>query len=59
MLSDKSGEISGKKWDVAEEIETLKDISEGDIIKVRANIIEWNGAKQMKITKIRKIHTKR
>ncbi len=54
VLGDKSGEITGKKWDVAEEIESLKEISEGDIIKVRANITEWNGAKQMKITKLRK-----
>ncbi len=54
ILGDKTGEISGKKWDVGEEVSELNELTEGDIIKVRANIVEWNGAKQMKITKLRK-----
>lgn len=54
MLGDKTGEISGKKWDVSDEVEELNELKEGDIIKLRANVVEWNGAKQFKITKLRK-----
>ncbi len=52
-LADKTGEISGKKWDVASESEDISSIKEGSLIKVRANVVEWNGAKQLKLTKIR------
>ena len=35
MLGDKTGEISGKKWDVSdEELPSLSKIKEGDIIKI-------------------------
>lgn len=55
MLGDKSGEISGKKWDVAdEELPTLSKIKEGDIVKIRANVTEWNGLKQFRVLRIRK-----
>ena len=54
ILGDKTGEISGKKWDVAEETEMLSQIKEGDLVKIRANVVEWNGNKQFRITKIRK-----
>lgn len=53
MLGDKTGEISGKKWDVAGESEELSQINAGDLVKIRANVVEWNGSKQLRITKIR------
>lgn len=53
VLGDKTGEISGKKWDVAEESSNLAEIKEGTIVKIRANVVEWNGNKQLRITKIR------
>ena len=55
-LGDKSGEINGKKWDVTpEEItKTLNGIAEGDVVKVKATVSEWNGVKQLRIAKIRK-----
>ena len=53
MLGDKTGEISGKKWDVAGESEELSQIKAGDLVKIRANVVEWNGSKQLRITKIR------
>ena len=54
LLGDCSGEISGKKWDVAdEEIPGLERIKEGNIIKVRAQVTEWKGMKQLKISRIR------
>lgn len=55
MLGDKTGEISGKKWDVSdEELPALMEIKEGEIIKIRANVTEWNGLKQFRIMRIRK-----
>ena len=54
LLGDSSGEISGKKWDIAdEEVAGLERIKEGNIIKVRAQVTEWNGMKQLKISRIR------
>ena len=54
MLGDSTGEISGKKWDVAdEEVAGLERIKEGSLIKVRGVITEWNGMKQIKISRIR------
>ncbi|MGX8773651.1 MAG: 3'-5' exoribonuclease YhaM family protein [Bacillota bacterium] len=54
MMGDSSGEISGKKWDIAdEEIPGLERIKEGSIIKVRAQVGEWKGMKQLNISRIR------
>ena len=55
-LADKSGEINGKKWDVSEaESNTLSAIAEGDVVKIKASVTEWNGVKQLRIGKIRKL----
>jgi len=55
-LGDKTGEISGKKWDVADdELMELQTINEGDIVKIRAQVTEWNGTKQLRVMRIRKI----
>jgi 3'-5' exoribonuclease len=55
-LGDKTGEISGKKWDVTDdELVELQTINEGDLVKIRAQVSEWNGAKQLRVMRIRKI----
>ena len=55
VLGDKTGEISGKKWDVSDdELPSLMEIKEGDVIKIRANVTEWNGLKQFRVMRIRK-----
>ncbi len=54
LLADCTGEISAKKWDIAdEELPGLEKIKEGIIIKVRAQVTEWNGMKQLRINRIR------
>ena len=54
LLADKTGEISAKKWDIAdEELPGLEKIKEGSVIKVRALVTEWNGMKQLRVTRIR------
>lgn len=54
LLGDNSGEISAKKWDIAdEELPSLDRISEGDILKIRALVTEWNGMKQLRVMRIR------
>lgn len=54
LLGDNSGEINGKKWDIAdEEVPGLQRIKENNIIKVRAIVTEWNGMKQLRISRIR------
>ncbi|MDR0854430.1 MAG: HD domain-containing protein [Clostridiales Family XIII bacterium] len=54
VLADKTGEIGGKKWDVAgPEADTLYRLKAGDIVKVRATVNEWNGSLQLKVQRIR------
>ena len=54
MLGDKTGEVSSKKWDIQDtEVASLEALKEGDIVRVRANVTEWQSAKQLKIFRIR------
>lgn len=54
LLADCTGEISAKKWDIAdEELPGLEKIKVGSIIKVKAQVTEWNGMKQLRVSRIR------
>lgn len=54
LLGDKTGEVNSKKWDIAEaEIPMLTAMKEGDIIKVRAQVTDWQGQTQLRIGRIR------
>ena len=54
LLGDKTGEVNSKKWDIAEaELPMLQSMKEGDIIKVRALVTDWNGQTQLRIGRIR------
>ena len=54
LLADRTGEISAKKWDIAdEEMPGLQKIKEGSVIKVKALVTEWNGMKQLRVSRIR------
>lgn len=50
-LLDDTGIINAKIW----EIEKGEDISEGDFVKVRGEVISWKDVRQMKIFKARKV----
>lgn len=50
-LVDRSGEINAKIWEYSKETDNL--VSENSIVKVRGEVLEWNGTKQLKINKIR------
>ena len=53
-LSDKTGDLTGKKWDLTEaEQPALSAIKEGDVVKVKAQVTEWNGVPQLRVLKIR------
>lgn len=55
LLGDNTGEITAKKWDVADtELPSLNEIEAGEIVKVKAQVTEWNGLRQLKILRIRK-----
>ncbi|MDD5921961.1 MAG: OB-fold nucleic acid binding domain-containing protein, partial [Eubacteriales bacterium] len=54
-LGDRTGEVSAKKWDVQEtDVERLETYQEGDIIRVKAQVTEWQSAKQLRVLRIRK-----
>ncbi len=50
-LVDKTGEINAKIWEYSEEKEAL--VAGSSIVKVRGEVLEWNGSKQLKVNKIR------
>ncbi len=53
-LGDRTGEINAKKWDVSDdEAIVLGTLREGDMVKIRAGVTEWNGARQLRIQRIR------
>lgn len=54
LLGDKTGEVNSKKWDISErEAPVLAAIKEGDIVKVRAQVTDWQGQTQLRIGRIR------
>lgn len=50
-LVDKSGEINAKIWEYSKETENI--VIKNSIVKVRGEVLEWNGSKQVKINKVR------
>ena len=55
LLADSSGEITAKKWDLAdEELPSLNEIREMDIVKIKGVITEWNGMRQVRVLRVRK-----
>lgn len=50
-LVDKTGEINAKIWEYSKETEQIA--SENSIVKVRGEVLEWSGLRQLKINKIR------
>ncbi|MDR1246223.1 MAG: CMP-binding protein [Clostridiales Family XIII bacterium] len=55
VLADNTGEINAKKWDVTDaELSVLGEVREGDVLKVKALVNEWNGMRQLKLLRLRK-----
>ena len=55
LLADKTGDVPSKKWDIQEgEHDFLAEIKEGDLVKVKAQVTDWNGQTQLRIGRIRK-----
>lgn len=54
-VCDKTGELTAKKWDIADaELPALNEIGEGDVIKLKGSVTEWNGMRQLRVLKLRK-----
>lgn len=53
-LSDMTGEINGKKWDIEQMgSDEISKLGAGKIMKIKAEVTEWRDTKQLKIMKIR------
>ena len=53
ILSDMTGDMVSKKWDVSDdELSSLKNMTEGSIVKVKGIVTEWNGVGQLRIQRI-------
>lgn len=54
LLADNTGEISAKKWDVSDtEYQTLREIRDKDIVKIKGMVTEWAGQLQVRVQRIR------
>jgi len=55
LVADSTGEITAKKWDVSDaELPSINEIKDGDIVKIKASVTQWNGLKQLRVMKIRR-----
>ena len=55
VISDNSGELAAKVWDLSrEETSQARTLENRDIVKIQGVVTEWNGAKQIKVIRIRK-----
>lgn len=53
-LCDKTGNISGKKWDVSDsEYPALAAIKDKEIVKIKGIVVEWAGQLQIRVQRIR------
>jgi len=50
-LVDKSGEINAKIWEYTKEADSI--VTDSNIVKIKGEVLEWNGTKQLKINKVR------
>ncbi len=56
ILSDKTGDVNAKKWDAGEkEIALINSFEGARIIKIRTSVSEWQGRKQLRITRFREM----
>ncbi len=54
ILSDRTGDVNAKRWDVSEkELELIRSVSGNQLIKVRAQVNEWQGHKQLRVSRFR------
>lgn len=55
ILADKTGEMTAKIWDLNKDVlPVVNDLSDREIVKIRGVVNEWNGARQLKVLRIRK-----
>ena len=53
-MCDKTGDISGKKWDVSDsEYPALAAIKDKEIVKIKGIVVEWAGQLQIRVQRIR------
>lgn len=50
-LVDKTGAINAKIWEYSKETEKI--VIDNSIVKIRGEVLEWSGSKQVKVNKIR------
>ncbi|MBQ3389517.1 MAG: HD domain-containing protein [Firmicutes bacterium] len=56
VIADQSGDMIAKVWDLNNpDVQQARDITGRQVVKIKAVITDWNGQRQAKIQKIRKI----
>lgn len=54
VLTDATGDLSCKKWDVDENnIEFLESLKVGNIVRVKGSVTDWKGQTQLRVSRIR------
>ncbi len=56
VVGDKTGEITGRKWELSEvEATSAKNCEQGRLLLITATIKEWNGGRQLNLTSIQAV----
>ncbi|MDD2494411.1 MAG: HD domain-containing protein [Tissierellia bacterium] len=50
-IVDKTGEVNAKIWEYSNDTEKI--VADSSIVKIRGEVLEWSGSKQVKVNKIR------
>ena len=59
LLGDRTGEVNSKKWDISESERPMLDaLTEGDLVKVKALVTDWQNQTQLRIMRIRPANEK-
>ncbi len=53
-VGDASGDLNAKKWDVSPDDSEVRSLQNGDVVKIRGTVVEFNGQKQLRIQRIRR-----
>ncbi|MBQ3107635.1 MAG: HD domain-containing protein [Firmicutes bacterium] len=54
LLGDYTGDLNAKKWDVSDDDPEIPQLKEGQLVKIKGQVTEFNGQKQLRVQRIRR-----
>ena len=54
LLGDYTGDLNAKKWDISADDPEIPQLQEGQLVKIKGTVTEFNGQKQLRVQRIRR-----